>query len=282
MFNFYSNLKVMNYKLTDNKIVFNGETLYQIECVKDCKWAKKGELGGYIASYDNLEDGGWVAGDACVCDTSIVSGYIEEGCVAGNSVVEGKVKGVVIRNSFVDKDCDLENVLIINSSIYDSKYESFKKKNCSLTRLLVVYSCVSEVEIYGSVAIFSSSVEKSKVEWQTISDMKIKEGYLIENFEIPETEETGEVGERRVSNEVVTKVEEETKRQFEEHAEGLEIEENVDGGYDSFEELLNGTLGEQVYNIVLGHLEYLKTEKPQINSFQLRELNRMGFKLIGY
>ena len=282
MFNFYSNFKVMNYKLTDNKIVFNGETLYQIECVKDCKWAKKGELGGYIASYNNLEDDGWVAEDACVCDTSIVSGYLEEGCVAGNSVVEGKVKGVVIRNSFVDKDCDLENVLIINSSIYDSKYESFKKGDYPLTRLMVVYSCVSEVEINGSVAIFSSSVEKSKVEWQTISDMKIKEGYLMEDFEIPETQETGEVGSRRVSDEVVTKVDEDTKRKFEEYADGLELEDNEEEEYEGFEDLLNEKLGESVYSEVMRHLDYLKTEKPQINSFQLRELNRMGFKLIGY
>lgn len=282
MFNFYSNFKVMNYKLTDNKIVFNGETLYQIECVKDCKWAKKGELGGYIASYNNLEDDGWVAEDACVCDTSIVSGYLEEGCVAGNSVVEGKVKGVVIRNSFVDKDCDLENVLIINSSIYDSKYESFKKGDYPLTRLVVVYSCVSEVEINGSVAIFRSSVEKSKVEWQTISDMKIKEGYLMEDFEIPETQETGEVGSRRVSDEVVTKVNEDTKRKFEEYADGLELEDNEEEEYEGFEDLLNEKLGESVYSEVMKHLDYLKTEKPQINSFQLRELNRMGFKLIGY
>lgn len=282
MFNFYSNFKVMNYKLTDNKIVFNGETLYQIECVKDCKWAKKGELGGYIASYNNLEDDGWVAEDACVCDTSIVSGYLEEGCVAGNSVVEGKVKGVVIRNSFVDKDCDLENVLIINSSIYDSKYKSFKKGDYPLTRLVVVYSCVSEVEINGSVAIFRSSVEKSKVEWQTISDMKIKEGYLMEDFEIPETQETGEVGSRRVSDEVVTKVNEDTKRKFEEYADGLELEDNEEEEYEGFEDLLNEKLGESVYSEVMKHLDYLKTEKPQINSFQLRELNRMGFKLIGY
>jgi hypothetical protein len=282
VFNFYSNLKVMNYKLTDNKIVFNGETLYQIECIRDCKWAKKGELGGYIASYNNLEDDGWVAEDACVCDTSIVSGYLEEGCVAGNSVVEGKVKGVVIRNSFVDKDCDLENVLIINSSIYDSKYESFKKGDYPLTRLVVVYSCVSEVEINGSVAIFRSSVEKSKVEWQTISDMKIKEGYLMEDFEIPETQETGEVGSRRVNDEVVTKVDEDTKRKFEEYADGLELEDNEEEEYEGFEDLLNEKLGEGVYSEVMKHLDYLKTEKPQINSFQLRELNRMGFKLIGY
>lgn len=85
----------MNYRLTDNKKVFNGETLYQIECVEDCKWAKKGELGGYVAGYDNLEDGGWVGKIGCVCDSSIVSGCLVEGIVAGGSIVEGKVKGIL-------------------------------------------------------------------------------------------------------------------------------------------------------------------------------------------
>ena len=38
----------MNYKLTENKKVFNGETLFQIKCIEDCKYAKVGELGGYV------------------------------------------------------------------------------------------------------------------------------------------------------------------------------------------------------------------------------------------
>ena len=66
----------MNYRLTENKKVFNGETLFQIECIEDCKYAKVGELGGYIASYDNLADGAWVNKDVCVCDTSIVKGRV--------------------------------------------------------------------------------------------------------------------------------------------------------------------------------------------------------------
>ena len=64
----------MNYKLTENKKVFNGETLFQIECIEDCKYAKVGELGGYVASYANLADGAWVDKDVCVCDTSVVKG----------------------------------------------------------------------------------------------------------------------------------------------------------------------------------------------------------------
>ena len=104
----------------------------------------------------------------------------------------------------------------------------------------------------------------------------------MEDFEIPETQETGEVGSRRVSDEVVTKVNEDTKRKFEEYAYGLKLEDNEEEEYEGFEDLLNEKLGESVYSEVMKHLDYLKTEKPQINSFQLRELNRMGFKLIGY
>ena len=271
----------MNYRLTNNSLEFNGETLYQIECVEDCKWIKKGELGGYIASYENLEDGGWVAIDAFVCDTSIVSGYIGRGCVAGNSVVEGKVKGTVIKNSFVDKDCDLENVFILNSCIYDSKYESFKKENFPLTRLLVVYSCISEVEMFGAVEIFRSSINKSKVAWQIISDKKIEEGYWVENFEIPETYETGEVGTKRVSDEVVTKMNEEKKKMYEEYEfEEFKFEGACRKGYDSCEDILFEKLDIDMYRWVLRELNSLKTEKTQINSFQIRELNRMGYRLI--
>ena len=109
--------------------------------------------------------------------------------------------------------------------------------------------------------------------------MTIKEGYLIENFEIPETEETGEVGERRVSDEVVTKVDEEIKREREEYAESIEFEEN-DGEEISFEDFLKDKLGEETNDIVLMQIDFGKSEKPQINSHQMRELNRRGLRLV--
>ena len=201
----------MNYRLTENKKVFNGETLYQIECIEDCKYAKVGELGGYIASYDNLADGAWVNKDVCVCDTSIVKGYVENGFVAGNSIVEGKVNGIVIRNSFVNKDSDLECVVIVYSSIYNSKYKAIKKGDYYLTCAMITKSCLSDTELRGQIAISDSSISKSLVEWQDIEDMYIEEGYLMERYKSDNFDETGEVEKRRVSTEPITKANEDVK-----------------------------------------------------------------------
>lgn len=268
----------MNYKLTDNKIVFNGETLYQIECIRDCKWAKKGELGGYIASYNNLEDDGWVAEDACVCDTSIVSGCIEEGFVAGNSVVEGRVKGIVIRNSYVDEKCDLEHVVLIKSGVYESNYKSFKKEDYPLTQLFMVNSFVHNVEMYGDVQIINSRVNKTSVEWQHIEDkQEIEEGYLMEFYDYDK--ETGEVFSRRVSDEKCVKVDEEIKRKFEEYAESIEIEVIDDDDNDNLENVFKDIYGDFIVDYVKGHLDYMKNEKTLITASKRRELNKLGYAL---
>jgi len=67
----------MKYKLTDNTIQHNGKTLYQIQALKDIILynIKKGELGGYVESEDNLsqEDFCWIADDAKVYDNAKVS-----------------------------------------------------------------------------------------------------------------------------------------------------------------------------------------------------------------
>lgn len=268
----------MNYKLTNNKIIFNGETLYQIECIKDCKWAKKGEIGGYIASLDNLVEDGWVNYDACVCDTSVVSGYIEEGFVAGNSVVEGKVKGIVVRDSYVDEKCDLEHVLVIKSGVYESNYKSFKKENYPLTQLILVNSCVNKVEMYGDVQIINSRVNKTSVEWQHIKDKEeIEEGYLMEFYDYDK--ETGEVFSRRVSNEKFVKVDEDIKRKVEEYAESIEIEvtDDEEDINDDIENLFKDRNGDFIVDYAKGHLDYMKNEKTLITASKRRELNKLGY-----
>ena len=182
--------------MTDNKKVFNGETLYQIESVEDCKWAKKGELGGYVAGYGNLEDGGWVGKIGCVCDSSVVSGCLVEGLVAGGSVVEGKVKGVVIRNSFVDKDCDLDCAWVINSSVYNSSCSPMYYKEEQLTLVMITNSCINDTEMYGFVNVVRSSIEKSYLEWQHLIFMNIEDGYLMEDYVDDDFEKTMKADEK--------------------------------------------------------------------------------------
>jgi hypothetical protein len=79
------------YKLTKNTKVEFGVKLFQIEATVDFKYAKKGELGGWIEKEENLEQDGnaWVAGDARVFGDAQVSG---DARVFGNAWVSGKLK----------------------------------------------------------------------------------------------------------------------------------------------------------------------------------------------
>lgn len=62
------------YKLTDDTRKYWGRTIYRIKALKDFGDVKKGDLGGWVESEDNLSQYGncWVYDDAEVFDTSRV------------------------------------------------------------------------------------------------------------------------------------------------------------------------------------------------------------------
>lgn len=206
----------MNYKLTENKKFFNGETLYQIECVEDCKYAKVGELGGYIASYDNLADGGWVNYDSCVCDTSVVKGYVSGGFVAKNSVVEGVVKGVVME-SFVDADSELDYVALVDSQIVNTRYKAEMHKMVS-TVALITRSIIENSELKGNITISDSKVRNSLVNWNNLNyEWLVDNLYMIDYVD----EDTAEVKQVRSTDKLYDEEDEELKAEWEESAEAL-------------------------------------------------------------
>ena len=55
-----------HYELTDNTIVVDGQVLHQIICTESFSFAIKGDLGGFIEGYQNLEGNGWVCNNAKV------------------------------------------------------------------------------------------------------------------------------------------------------------------------------------------------------------------------
>ena len=64
-----------HFKLTDKFIVNDeGVKLFQIECTRDIKHAKIGDLGGWIESEENLASNAWVSGNAWVYGDARVSG----------------------------------------------------------------------------------------------------------------------------------------------------------------------------------------------------------------
>jgi len=80
------------FELTD-KFVFNtfGIKLFQIKCTKSFKYAKEGDLGGYVEKDENLdqESNAWVYGDAWVYGNARVSG---DARVYGDARVSGDAR----------------------------------------------------------------------------------------------------------------------------------------------------------------------------------------------
>ncbi len=74
------------FELTENYVVNEfGTKLYQIKCTKTFKYAKEGELGGYIEKEENLSQ----EGDAWVSDNAQVSGNAR---VSDNARVYGTAR----------------------------------------------------------------------------------------------------------------------------------------------------------------------------------------------
>lgn len=65
------------FELTENYVVNEcGTKLYQVRCIKTFKYAKEGELAGYIEKEENLSQEGtaWVSGNAWVYGNARVYG----------------------------------------------------------------------------------------------------------------------------------------------------------------------------------------------------------------
>ena len=84
------------YILTDESIEYCGHRLYRIKAIKSFNGIRKGSLGGWVESEDNLsqEDDCWIFDEAKVFRKAKVSGHVkvlENACIYGNAVVFGYV-----------------------------------------------------------------------------------------------------------------------------------------------------------------------------------------------
>lgn len=107
------------YCLTDNTIYIAGNRLYQIKSLKDFGKVKKGDLGGYIASEDNLSQTGncWVfqnatvSGNAKVLENAEIRGNVsmyDNSMVSGNSICDG--------NIYLCDNCRITGYAVVNGN----------------------------------------------------------------------------------------------------------------------------------------------------------------------
>ena len=142
--------------ITDDTKIFNDRAVYRICAIKDIpsKKVKKGDLGGWIGSYDNLDQKGdcWVADASFVGENARVYGNAEVcdgACIYGNAQIYGSAK-VCNRAQIYDDAEVYGNALVCNNAqIYGSA------KVCG------------EAKVYGSAEVYGNAYVhgKSKINY---------------------------------------------------------------------------------------------------------------------
>ena len=97
------------YKLTDDTRKYYGHTIYRIKALKDFGDVKKGDLGGWVESEDNLSQEGdcWVYDNAKVFDTARV---------CDNAQMHGSSR--LLKDSFMYGDAKIfDNVWVSDASV---------------------------------------------------------------------------------------------------------------------------------------------------------------------
>ena len=86
-----------HFELTSETKTHLGRKLFRIKCTVDCKWANKGDLGGWVEKEDNLSDSAWVSGNALVYGNARVYDNV---LVSGNARVydNARVSPISITN----------------------------------------------------------------------------------------------------------------------------------------------------------------------------------------
>ena len=115
------------FELTDNFIINAfGVKLFQIKCTKSFKYAKEGDLGGYVEKDENLdqESDAWVSGNARVYGNAQVYGNAE---VYGNAQVYGNAR--VFGNAEVSGDAEVSGNAEIDNNNKHCGFDCFGSAN---------------------------------------------------------------------------------------------------------------------------------------------------------
>ena len=150
-----------HYELTDNTIEVDGHVLHQIICTESFGFAIKGDLGGFIEGYQNLEGNGWVCknakvyggavvrgngtvgGNATICNKALVSGNAK---VFGNAYISGRCvdihgNALVAGNATISGICDIEGTAKIGDEVVIDTSKALHINNGFMLGDAVINSC---------------------------------------------------------------------------------------------------------------------------------------------
>lgn len=129
------------FELTTDTINYEGETLYRIRALEDFADVKKGDLGGYVASTNNIPNvaphTAWVYDDSILAGTSMIVG---SGKVMNSSILKGDASitdGAIVtdRSVIKDKSVVIGSVRIFNKAVIR---DAACIKSCDSEQYLIV------------------------------------------------------------------------------------------------------------------------------------------------
>ena len=148
--------------LEDNYINYNGITLYRIQALKDFSYVKKGDIGGYVESYDNLSQDGnsWVYGNAKVYEDAYVYGsaqIFEDAYVYGNAKISGNAK--VFSNACVYENARVYGNVYVHGNTYIHGNAEVHGNACVYENARVYGNArvYEDAKINGSAEVFESA-----------------------------------------------------------------------------------------------------------------------------
>ena len=158
-------LENMKYVLTDETIKTDyGKALHRIKALKDIPSmkVKKGDLGGFVESYDNLDQEGdcWVADNAKACnyvsvhDNAKVYGYA---CVWDNAQVYGNAKACNYVSVHDNAKVYGSAIVKGNAKVYGNAKIYGNAKVCCRKMYDNAEVC-NNAEVFGNAEVFDNAV----------------------------------------------------------------------------------------------------------------------------
>ena len=183
------------YELTDKTKKLYGHTLHRIKALKDFDEIKKGDIGGWIESENNLSqsercwvsDNGHVFDNGCVTDNGRVFGdgrVSDNGCVSENGrvFVDGCVSGDgrVYGNGFVSGNgCVTGNAKITGDGFVKSNEDYAVIQGFGTEQRVTTFFRCADGIVRTQCGCFYGTIDEFREQVKNTRDGKVAKEYLL-------------------------------------------------------------------------------------------------------
>ena len=176
---------MVKYKiLKDMTIEYEGRPLYRIRALKDFSNVKKGDLGGYVESYNNLSQEGncWIFNNAKVYDYAKV---FDNADVFGDSKVYGDAKvygeSHIYNNAQVYGNARVygESYIYNNAQVYGNARVFGNAQVFGNAKIYDEAKVYGEAFVFGDAKIIETIIGKVNYQYDDIIEIQNPKGRLV-------------------------------------------------------------------------------------------------------